>query len=140
MKTFGVLMSVAAITAATTLSPTPVEARDRTRDVVAGAALGVLGGVLIGQALAPQPLYAAPPPPPPVYYEPQPVYVAPPPVYRQPQVIYEEPRPSRHYRRVSARAAHRDWCEDRYRSYDAYDNTWVDRYGRVRECVSPYGN
>ncbi|MFN4142608.1 BA14K family protein [Aestuariivirga sp.] len=34
---------------------------------------------------------------------------------------------------------HVRWCEDRYRSYNPRNNTWVSYSGRVRECVSPYG-
>lgn len=136
MKTFGVLLSAAVLAATTTLTAPPAAAGDRGRDVAAGAALGIIGGVLLGQALAPQPLYAAPPRP--VYQEAYPVYAAPPPpVYHAPEVIYEAPR--RHaYRRIDVRAAHQDWCEGRYASYDPYDNTWVDRRGRIRDCVSPY--
>lgn len=55
----------------------PASAGDRTGAVLGGAALGMLGGVALGAALA------SPPPPP---YRPRPVYVVappppPPPVY-----------------------------------------------------------
>ena len=33
---------------------------------------------------------------------------------------------------------HVEWCSDRYRSYDARNNTWVSYGGQVRECNSPY--
>jgi hypothetical protein len=33
---------------------------------------------------------------------------------------------------------HVNWCHNRYRSYNARNNTWVAYSGRVRQCVSPY--
>lgn len=63
----------------------PAAARDRLNPGAA-AALGVLGGLAVGGAIAASqapvyaaPVYAPPPPPPPVYYAPEPVYYAPPP-------------------------------------------------------------
>jgi hypothetical protein len=70
----------------------PAEARDRLSPGAA-AAIGVLGGLAVGGAIAasqapvyaaPAPVYVAPPPPPPVYVESRPVYyrpAPPPPVY-----------------------------------------------------------
>lgn len=64
----------------------PAAARDRLSPGAA-AAIGVLGGLAIGGAIAasqspvyaaPAPVYVAPPPPPPVYVETEPVY------YRRP--------------------------------------------------------
>jgi hypothetical protein len=34
---------------------------------------------------------------------------------------------------------HVAWCENRYRSYNRYNNTWVAYSGAVRQCNSPYG-
>ena len=34
--------------------------------------------------------------------------------------------------------AHLEWCQERYRSYNPRDNTWVSYSGRVRECDSPF--
>ena len=34
--------------------------------------------------------------------------------------------------------AHTRWCESRYRSYRAYDNTWQPYDGPRRQCWSPY--
>lgn len=66
----------------------PASARDRLSPGAA-AAIGVLGGLAVGGAIAasqspvyaaPAPVYVAPPPPPPpVYVEREPVYYAPPP-------------------------------------------------------------
>lgn len=33
---------------------------------------------------------------------------------------------------------HYEWCEARYRSYRAYDNTFQPNNGPRRECLSPY--
>ena len=57
-------LPVAALCVCAALSSTPVSAADgRTGAFVGGAALGAVGGVLLGQALADRPA----PPPPPVY-------------------------------------------------------------------------
>lgn len=37
------------------------------------------------------------------------------------------------------RPAHYRWCENRYRSYRAYDNTFQPYHGPRRPCFSPYG-
>lgn len=34
---------------------------------------------------------------------------------------------------------HVAWCEGRYRSYNARNNTWISNSGKVRQCISPYG-
>jgi hypothetical protein len=44
-------------------------------------------------------------------------------------------RPAPVYRTGSA---HVRWCNNRYRSYRAYDNTYQPNYGPRRECISPY--
>jgi hypothetical protein len=67
MKTLiAAVATAAALTAASVAAPTPAYAGDDGR-VVAGVAGGLLGGLLIGGALAPRPY--APPPPAPVYYD-----------------------------------------------------------------------
>jgi hypothetical protein len=33
---------------------------------------------------------------------------------------------------------HYRWCAQRYRSYDAYSNTFQPHYGPRQECLSPY--
>ncbi|MFN0264331.1 BA14K family protein [Tepidamorphus sp. 3E244] len=44
-----------------------------------------------------------------------------------------------HHRSGSWRTRrHVNWCHSQYRSYDAYDNTWVSYSGNVRQCRSPY--
>lgn len=35
-------------------------------------------------------------------------------------------------------SAHVRWCQNRWRSYDAYSNTYRPNYGPRRVCVSPY--
>lgn len=85
-------------------------------DVIAAGAIGLLGGAILGGVLAqPQPA--------PVYVEPVPVYRAP----RAVPVYVDDPA-----------AAHEAWCAAKYRSYNVYDNTWIDKYGRLRACASPY--
>jgi hypothetical protein len=66
-----------AVAAAITVAPilgTASAARAGDGDVAAGVAGGLLGGMILGGALAQHPYYS-PPPPPPVYYEDEPVYV-----------------------------------------------------------------
>ena len=43
--------------------------------ITAGVAGGLIGGMLLGSAIASPPVYAAPPPPPPVYYPPARIYL-----------------------------------------------------------------
>jgi hypothetical protein len=74
--------AAAAVILAAGMAASPAaEARDRLSPGAA-AAIGVLGGIAIGGAIAASqgPAYAAPAP---VYVEPQPVYVAPPPPRRR---------------------------------------------------------
>ena len=33
---------------------------------------------------------------------------------------------------------HVAWCENRYRSYNPRNNTWVSNSGKVKQCNSPY--
>lgn len=40
--------------------------------------------------------------------------------------------------RMRSGSAHMRWCENRWRSYRAYDNTYQPSYGSRRECISPY--
>ncbi len=35
-------------------------------------------------------------------------------------------------------SSHEAWCQARYRSYRAYDNTFQPYHGQRRECRSPY--
>jgi len=69
---------LAALALAAALAATSAAARDRLSPGAA-AALGILGGLAVGGAIASSqpPIYASPAP---VYVEPEPVYVAPPPV------------------------------------------------------------
>jgi hypothetical protein len=96
MKTFRILTgAVTVLTLTTSLAVSnPAAARDRLSPGAA-AALGVVGGLAIGGAIAAsqRPAYAAPAP---VYVEPAPTYVeaAPEPVYVAPprRVVIEEER------------------------------------------------
>ena len=106
-------------------------------DLAAVGAIGLLGGALLGSTMAAQPAPA------PVYYDPPaPAYYVPPPppppvVYRPaPVVVYQQPAPV--YAAAPLPAQHQAWCAGRYRSYNAYDNTWVDNRGNLRPCQSPY--
>ncbi|MGO4570925.1 hypothetical protein [Microvirga sp. 2TAF3] len=84
----GTALALALVTGAAAIQP--AAASDRLSPGAA-AAIGVLGGLAVGGAIAASqspvyaaPVYAPPPPPPPVYAEPAPVYYAPPPP------VYEE--------------------------------------------------
>jgi BA14K-like protein len=41
-------------------------------------------------------------------------------------------------RRSYSGSSHQQWCANRYRTYRAYDNTYVPRVGHRAYCVSPY--
>ncbi|WP_117190779.1 BA14K family protein [Rhizobium terrae] len=73
-------------------------------------------GALIGGAIASQPRYVEPVP---RYVEPAPRYV--------------EAAPA-----GDINPRHYEWCSDRYRSYDAYSNTFQPNYGPRQQCYSPY--
>lgn len=53
-----------------------------------------------------------------------------------PSYRYVEPR--RYAPRVSLTRAHINWCENRYRSYRAWDNTFQPYRGPRQQCWSPY--
>jgi len=53
-----------------------------------------------------------------------------------PAYRYVEPR--RYAPRVSLTRAHINWCENRYRSYRAWDNTFQPYRGPRQQCWSPY--
>lgn len=103
--------AAAATVAMAAVAATPTTASAGSDDAIVAGALGFLGGAIIGGALA----------------APQPVYVEPAPVYVAPRRVY-----------VRGADAHVAWCSAKYRSYSPYDNTWIDKYHRVRLCVSPY--
>jgi hypothetical protein len=133
MKIASLALAAVLVTASAAPSLAGGRHHDNSGDVLAGAAVGVLGGLLLGQALS-GPSYAEP-----VYVAPAPVYVAPPPrvVYRPaPVPVYDEPVYVGPY--DSPSDEHAAWCASRYRSYDVVDDTWVDRTGRVRACISPF--
>ncbi len=44
----------------------------------------------------------------------------------------------RENRRGGYNRAHVNWCENRYRTYRAWDNTYVPRVGYRAQCRSPY--
>ncbi len=74
-------------------------------------------GAIIGGAMA-APRYYGPRYYEPGYYEPR---------YYQ-RRVYRAPRGSAHVR----------WCQNRYRSYRAWDNTFQPYHGPRRQCWSPY--
>ena len=68
-------------------------------------------------------------PPPPrsgIYFEFGPRYAPPPRYYAPPRQAYRLP------------VSHVRWCENRYRSYRAWDNTFQPYNGPRRQCASPY--
>jgi hypothetical protein len=70
-------LAIALVTVATAISMIAVpNARAENGQIAAGVAGGLVGGLLLGGALAPRPYYYAPGP---VYVQPEPVYVEPPP-------------------------------------------------------------
>ena len=56
--------------------------------------------------------------------------------YSEPRYVYPRYVEPRRYHRLSE--AHYRWCERRWRSYRAYDNTYQPYHGPRRQCVSPY--
>ena len=55
--------------------------------------------------------------------------------FGQPAPRYARP----YYRpRVALSRAHVNWCHNRYRSYQVYDNSWQPYSGPRRQCISPY--
>lgn len=55
-----------------------------------------------------------------------------------PGPTYYEPRPVYRERYSGGSSAHVRWCYNRYRSYDAYSNTYQPYGGPRRICYSPY--
>lgn len=51
---------------------------------------------------------------------------------------YEPQQPVRRVYRNNYSNAHVQWCYDRYRSYDAYSNTFQPYNGPRQQCYSPY--
>ena len=47
-------------------------------------------------------------------------------------------RPARYQRRGDYSRAHYRWCENRYQTYRAWDNSYVPRVGFRAQCNSPY--
>lgn len=64
-----------------------------------------------------------------IIYEQRPVYVEP--RYVAPRYVAPAPR-------YDLSSAHVRWCENRYRSYRAYDNTFQPYNGPRQQCYSPY--
>jgi hypothetical protein len=54
------------------------------------------------------------------------------------QPRYVEPAPAPVYRTEALNPRHYDWCHARYRSYDAYSNTFQPYNGPRQTCHSPY--
>ena len=117
-----------ALLALTTIFTTvaSAEAGRRERAFAGGVVAGLAGAAILGGiARAHEPLYAP-------GYHVRPTYYAP--VYRP---VYVAPAPVRRVR-YRATNAHADWCFARYRSYDAYSDTYQPYHGPRRPCLSPY--
>ncbi|MEO3385553.1 BA14K family protein [Mesorhizobium sp. CAU 1741] len=56
-------------------------------------------------------------------------------IYVQPRIQPRYVEPRRVYRLTRA---HYRWCDARYRSYRASDNTFQPYHGPRRQCISPY--
>lgn len=137
MKTFlkAAILSIATLaTVAPALSPAHADdwrrrhyhrGHDRGGDALAIGALGLATGVIVGSALAS--------PPPPRYTGP--VYIDPPVDYYPPQPVYR-PRPVvvQSYELRPWTPAWYDYCERRYRSFDARTGTFVGYDGREYFC------
>ena len=54
------------------------------------------------------------------------------------QPRYVEPAPRRVYSSGGLNPRHYDWCHSRYRSYDAYSNSFQPYNGPRQTCYSPY--
>ena len=122
-------------------SAVPANARDNWGP----AAAGLLGGLVIGGAIASasRPAYAYPPP---YGYAPQygyapPAYgYAPPAAYAPPAVVYAPPTVYTAPTAYASANPHVDWCYANRPGYYAADNTFPSAYGGAREnCQSPYG-
>jgi len=51
---------------------------------------------------------------------------------------YERPAPRRVGRVFRLSRAHANWCQNQYRSYRKWDNTFQPYHGARRACFSPY--
>lgn len=118
------------------------DAGKRERRIGAGIALGIIGGALIGNALADR-----------EYRKDRRRHYRDYPVRNRyyddddyAEEIYVQPRRYRAPRRAQRRnvrvlrlsAAHKGWCSTKYRSWRAYDNTFQPYDGPRRACYSPY--
>lgn len=60
------------------------------------------------------------------------------PRYYEPAPRYYTPAPRTYVPAGGINPRHVAWCESRYRSYRAYDNTFQPNSGPRRQCYSPY--
>ncbi|AEV38813.1 BA14K-like protein [Pseudovibrio sp. FO-BEG1] len=101
------------------------------------AAIGVIGlaaGLIIGNAVTPQPQYVAPPRP--AYRPPAPAYRPPAPAYRPPVVVHQ-PAPVYHAQAVAPAPWSPAWfayCTNKYRSFNPNTGTYRTYSGKNRFC------
>ncbi len=130
-------------------SVSQADAGKRERRIIAGAAIGIAGAILLDNAARKSEkrrrarnYYHEPR----RYrrhrrhYEPRRRYYdRPARYYDEPRIVYEE-APRRRYRqaRRSLGRNHVSWCYNRYRSYRTSDNTFQPFHGGRRQCYSPY--
>ena len=117
--------AVMALTFIAASAATPAQAGSKERRIVAGILLGAIGGAIIANEInrskKKKQHYNHRHNPSHVYNE----------------DIYVEPR---HQRRVRHNPRYSEWerhvrrCQRRYRSYDEFSDTWIDRRGRERLC------
>ena len=117
--------AVMALTFIAASAATPAQAGSKERRIVAGILLGAIGGAIIANEInrskKKKQHYNHRQNPSHVYNE----------------DIYVEPR---HQRRVRHNPRYSEWerhvrrCQRRYRSYDEFSDTWIDRRGRERLC------
>lgn len=103
--------------------PDVIQVRNSGR-AAAAAMIGIIGGIVASQALAPRYYYYGPP----AYYYPSPpvVYYPPP----APRVYYPPPAPTVYYYNDPAIA----YCIRRFKSYDIYSRTYLGYDHRRHYC------
>lgn len=118
------LSALVALTVIAASAATPAQAGSKERRIIAGILLGAIGGAIIANE---------------VNRSKKKRHKAHRPNSRRihDNDIYVEPRNHRRVRHNSRRTSwerHVRRCARKYRSYDEYSDTWIDRRGRERIC------